>query len=77
MLGIYLSMFMFAFALFIVIFISVKEIGNVKKQKFVCPNCGKTFFPKALLSSIVNFGDNSKIVECSYFGHKDRIHPDE
>ena len=68
MLGIYLSIFIFAIALFIIIFISVKEIRSVKKQ---------TFFPKASLSSLVNFGDKSKIVKCSYCGRKDRIHPIE
>lgn len=77
MLGIYLSIFIFVLALFIIIFISVKEIGSVKKQKFVCSKCGKTFFPKVSLSSLVNFGDKSKIVKCSYCGHKDRIHPIE
>lgn len=77
MLAIYLSIFIFVLALFIIIFISVKEIGSVKKQKFVCPNCGKTFFPKVSLSSLVNFGDKSKIVKCSYCGRKDRIHVSE
>ena len=77
MLAIYLSIFIFVLALFIIIFISVKEIGSVKKQKFVCPNCGKTFFPKVSLSSLVNFGDKSKIVICSYCGRKDRIHVSE
>lgn len=77
MLAIYLSIFIFVLALFIIIFISVKEIGSVKKQKFFCPNCGKTFFPKVSLSSLVNFGDKSKIVKCSYCGRKDRIHVSE
>ena len=77
MLGICLSIFIFALALFIIIFISLREIRSVKKQKFTCLNCGKTFFPKVSLSSLVNFGDKSKIVKCSYCGHKDRIHPIE
>lgn len=75
MLGIIIGGIIGVAALFFGICVSVKEIQNVKKVKFVCQNCGKEFYPKASAASLYNFGDNSKVVKCPHCGDRSRMAP--
>ncbi len=73
MIGIIFGVIVSIIAICFVIGISVKELNNIKKRKFICENCEKEFFPKVSAASLVNFGDNSKIVTCPYCGYRSRM----
>lgn len=73
MLGIVIGIVVGIIALFIVIGVSANELKNVKKRKFICGKCGKEFSPKVSTSSLLNFGDAGKVVECPYCGYHARM----
>ncbi len=73
MTGIIIGIIVSVIAILFVIGISVKELNDIKKRRFICVNCGKEFSPKVSASSLVNFGDNSKVVTCPYCGCSSRM----
>ncbi len=71
--GIIIGVIVSIIAIFVVIGVSVKELNDIKKRKFICENCGKEFSPKVSVSSLVNFGDNSKVVTCPHCDYRSRM----
>ncbi|MBE6664837.1 MAG: hypothetical protein E7603_01270 [Ruminococcaceae bacterium] len=73
MLGLWIALSIGIIAFFIVVGISIKEMLHVKNKEYVCVKCEKRFSPNFSLNSLINFGDESKLVKCPHCGCKDRM----
>ena len=73
MLGLWIALSIGVIAFFIVIGISIKEMVSVKNKEYVCVKCEKRFSPNLSFNSLINFGDESKLVKCPHCGYKDRM----
>ena len=75
MFGFWASVSTAVIAVSVVIGVSVKEMISVKNKEYVCVKCGKRFSPNLSFNSLINFGDESKLVKCPHCGYKDRMLP--
>ena len=74
MLGLWIAISIGVIAFLVLIGISVKEMISVKNKEYVCVKCEKRFSPNLSFNSLINFGDESKLVKCPHCGYKDRMH---